>query len=153
MRNVAMPKLLFSSWSYWTDRGSLENISYPGIYALAITSDDLTGQKMSFDNIVYIGMSNSLSGIKGRLNQLNRSINGGRGHSGGNTIRDHLGEYSDWKNDLDLYVSICPIICDVKRRSIEDLKLMGAVSYMEYEAFSLFRSKNPALIKPKYNKQ
>ncbi|MCG3738005.1 hypothetical protein EXA16_16975 [Vibrio cincinnatiensis] len=153
MRDVTLPKLTFTKWYYWLDRANIENISFPGIYALAITSEDLTGKEVNLEKVVYIGMSNSKSGIRGRLNQLNRSINGGSGHSGGNTIRSQLGWYDKWRDGLDLYVAICPVICDVKKRTLSDLKLMGAVAYMEYEAFSLFKEKKPKIGKPKFNKQ
>lgn len=153
MRDVKLPELAFTKWCYWPDRANLENISFPGIYALAITAEDLTGKEVDFEKVVYIGMSNSQSGIRGRLNQLNSSINGGSGHSGGNTIKSQLSCYDKWQDGLDLYVAICPVIFDVKERTEANLKLMGAVTYMEYEAFSLFKAQNPKIGKPKFNKQ
>lgn len=98
-------------------------------------------------------MSNSLTGIKGRLSQLNQSISGGHGHSGGITIRKEMGNMQDWKDGLKLYVSVCPVICEVKKRTEHNLRLMGAVCYMEYEAFSMFMERNPTLKSPKFNTQ
>ncbi|WP_122033190.1 hypothetical protein [Aliivibrio sp. EL58] len=151
MRALEIPELKFGQWVYWADRDAIDNISFPGIYVLAITSEDLTNKPVEYSQVVYIGMSNSLSGVKGRLYQLNRSITGLSGHSGGNSIRKYHGVYDFWEDNLDLYVAVCPVICNVAKRSIKDLKLMGAVSYMEYEAFSLFKKYCPKQNKPKFN--
>lgn len=151
MRTIEIPKLEFGQWCHWSEIGQIANLNFPGVYALAITSEHLSGKSMKYNQVSYIGMSNSLAGIKGRLSQLNRSINGKFGHSGGRSIRNKYGVYIDWKANLYLYVSICPVICDVSKRSVKDLQLMGAVSYMEYEAFSLFRKKVPKKGIPEFN--
>lgn len=151
MRTIEIPKLKFSKWHYWADRTEITNINYPGIYLLAITNQNLTAKTAKYEHVSYIGMTNSISGLRGRLGQLHSSINGGTGHSGGNTIRRQLGLYEEWGNGLDLYVSVCPVICDTKERTPKDLQLMGAISYMEYEAFALFKNTCPKQEKPQYN--
>lgn len=118
---------------------------------LSITGQDLTGGKVIFKDVSYIGMTNSQAGLRGRWNQLNRSINGSSGHSGGNTIRKQLGVYDCWDNGLDLYVCALPVPCDIKRRSVKDLHLMGAICYLEYEAFIRFKRACPTVGLPEFN--
>lgn len=151
MRSIEIPELKFSKWHYWPDRGQLTEISFPGVYMLSITEQDLTGRVVRFKDVSYIGMTNSQAGLRGRWNQLNRSINGGSGHSGGNTIRKKLDVYDSWLNGLDLYVCALSVPCDVKRRSEKDLHLMGAVCYLEYEALLKFNSASPELGRPEFN--
>jgi hypothetical protein len=151
LRSIEIPELKFSRWHYWPDRGQLPGISSPGIYMLSVTEQDLSGKVVRFRDVSYIGMTNSQAGLRGRWNQLNRSINGWSGHSGGNSIRKTLGVYDSWKNGLDLYVCAASIPCDVKRRSAKDLHLMGAICYLEYEAFLKFKRACPELGSPEFN--
>lgn len=83
------PSLEFSKWMEWKDRNL---IKYPGIYMLAITNKNLENKEVDFEDVVYIGMSNSAKGLGGRWNQLERSINGKdpEAHSGGKTIYKEL---------------------------------------------------------------
>lgn len=151
LQKIEIPELHFSKWQYWPDRDRLNGISFPGVYMLAVTDKDLTGKVVRFKDVSYIGMTNSRAGLRGRWNQLSRSINGGTGHSGGNAIQKKLGVYDSWKDDLDLYVCALSVPCDVKRRSAKDLHLMGAVCYLEYAAFLQFQRACPKVGSPEFN--
>jgi len=37
-----MTKMKFSSWVRWNDRNKIEGIKNPGVYAIAITSKDIS---------------------------------------------------------------------------------------------------------------
>lgn len=73
----------FSSWFPWTSRNKIRGVKNPGIYVLAISGKDISNQPFSWrDEIVYIGMTNSSAGLKGRLQQFDNTINGKTGHGG-----------------------------------------------------------------------
>jgi hypothetical protein len=53
----------FTEWAHWPGRGKLPDLSYPGVYALAIAQDDLSGMPFSWMcQIVYVGMTNAKGG-------------------------------------------------------------------------------------------
>ena len=145
------PELKFSKWYKWEDRKTFPENDYPGVYMLAITDEDLSGKTPMFKDVSYIGMTNSYYGLYGRWGQFNRSINGGSGHSGGNTVYADLGNYKEWKKKR--FVCGVMVKCDVQKssRTPEDLIKMGWVAYMEMEAISLFKKKMGC--EPKYNKK
>lgn len=144
-----MKRLNLSKWHKWDDRANIKNVGYPGIYAIAITHKRISGCIIKYQDVVYIGMTNSEQGLKGRLNKFNNSIYDKSGHSGGNTVFSDLGHYNKWKNKK-LFVSVMPIECDTKRRYVQDLIQMGVVAYLEYRAFARFKELTGS-DKPKYN--
>lgn len=151
MRNIELPELSFSPWKHWAERKEIQNSEYPGIYLISISKKDLLGQYPEYKDVVYIGMTNSKQGLRGRWNQFHNSISGKRGHSGGNTVFKELGYYQEWKESL--YVSAMPIICNTVSPDENDLLKMGWVAYLEYEAFSQYYESENESNKPKYNKK
>ncbi|MDG9667068.1 hypothetical protein ONV78_04910 [Hahella sp. CR1] len=151
MRKVEIPELTFSDWCWWERRAEIGNIRYPGVYMLAISPIDLSGKPVSYDKVSYIGMTNAQAGLIGRWEQLNRSIHGKAGHSGGNSIFKKLGNYQTWKGGLDLYVCAMPVVCNVLAPTEKDLRLMGGVCYMEYEAFSIYKKFVNGSQRPEFN--
>lgn len=150
MSALTIPILEFTRWHRWENRNSIADSQYPGVYVLAITNQDLEGLEVEYDQVCYIGMSNSKKGLKGRWGQFAQAIKGNRGrHSGGDTTFRHLGPYNTWDNKL--FVAACPILCDPDNYSPVDIRNMGIVAYLEYEAFAQFSEKHPDLDKPKYN--
>ncbi len=145
---MEIPILKFSKWHKWCDKNDIENINYPGIYAIAITHKNLGGNKLEYKDVVYIGMTKSE--LKGRLGSFNSSINGKTGHSGGNAICKELGNYDEWEKNEKLFVAVMPIKCDTERRNSADLRKMGMVAALEYMAFARFQG-NTKLDKPEYN--
>jgi hypothetical protein len=69
--NWAMDAKRFSRWTLWDDRNELKSLKcpgVPGVYAIAISKDDLSGKRFSWiKEIKYVGMSNAVSGLRGRL--------------------------------------------------------------------------------------
>ena len=128
---------VFSTWMRWSERKVLAGLNYPGVYALAISPTDISGQAFSWQQeIVYIGMTNSKGGLKSRLQQFDNTIKGGDGHGGGHRVRFKHPDYA--KLTEQLYVSVCPEECDVASNSPSDLRVMGKVTSDEYECFALF---------------
>ena len=150
MTKVIIPELKFTPWQRWESRSSIENAKFPGVYVLAITEKELEGAEVEYKDVCYIGMSNSKKGLLGRWDQFRQAIKGVKGrHSGGDTVFRYLKDFDKWQYRL--YVAACPIACDIESRKPEDLRLMGIVAYLEYEAFAQFSEKHDELNKPKYN--
>ncbi|GAI07535.1 unnamed protein product, partial [marine sediment metagenome] len=85
--------------------------------------------------IIYIGMTNSKGGLKGRLRQFDNTICGkGNNHSGAKKVRD---KYKDYEKLIKcLYVAVYPFKCDVNSNAVEDLLIMGKVTEYEYICFA-----------------
>ena len=139
MRTISLPKLTFSPWYQWKNRSAYPLRDYPGVYLISITvKPDLEGRDPAFEDVVYIGMTNSRQGLKGRWQQFANAIGGKRGHSGGNTIFAHHGHYTTWQTYL--YVAAMGIRCNVHSPTAEDYLKMGWIAYLEYEAFAHYYS-------------
>ncbi|MBF0261212.1 MAG: hypothetical protein HQL97_05135 [Magnetococcales bacterium] len=156
----------FSAWCHFDTKDELENIQCPGIYALAISRHDMAGKYFSFrDNIVYFGMTNSINGLKGRLQQFNNTLTGRKGPGHGGAAR-FLFDYDDTDNlEQWLYVAIWPFFInsdlskkyesiqdpDEREKLVEDYRTLGKVAEAEYlviaEHIKLYGEV------PKYNNQ
>ena len=143
------PMLKFSKWFIWEDRKKFPNKTFPGVYMISITNRDLKRREPEYGDVVYIGETKSLKGLSGRWSQLNQAINGKGGHSGGNTIHSHLGNFNTWTKKL--FVCGMAVKCNVKKdtRTPNDLIIMGWIAFLEYEAMSNY--KNKINREPKYN--
>lgn len=151
MRRIAIPPLKFSRWHAWENRQNIAGCEYPGVYLVAITRRNLAGAAVEWKDVAYIGMTKSKGGLKARWSQFQNSIQGRDGHSGGWAIYNDLGNYAQWKQKL--FVAAMSVKCDPREQAPTDLKRMGWVSYLEYEAFSLFCRRFPKIGKPRYNTQ
>ncbi len=138
----------FSKWVKWENRNKLNNIKFPSIYIIAISAKNLEGKKFNWiQEINYIGMTNSVAGLKGRLKQFDNTIMGKIGHGGADRFRY---EYNNYDNLVkNLYVSIRYFECDVKSNKPKDLKIMGKVAKFEYDCFAEYVQKFKLL--PKFN--
>lgn len=127
----------FTNWIRWADRSDLKDIAYPGVYAIAISKNDMSGVSFSWiPDIVYIGMSNAIGGLKSRLYQFDITIKGGKGHGGASRFRFKHPNYQALNRKL--YVSVRPFPCDVTTEGPGDLRVMGDVTKYEYECFALY---------------
>ncbi len=138
----------FSPWKNWLARESLIDIRFPGVYALAISTDDLSDRQFTWQpQIVYFGMTNSISGLKGRLKQFDNTINGKTGHGGADRFRHDFSQAKELHSRL--YVAVLPYECDIRSNTPADLITMGSVAKAEYECFAQFSKLFGRL--PKYN--
>ena len=127
----------FSNWYRWEHRNTLDNVKFPGIYILAISDTDITGSDFSWiPSIVYIGMTNSISGLKGRLKQFDNTIVGKTGHGGADRFLYKHQDYDELV--LKLFVAVSTFPCKVKSNQPDDLETMGLVAKFEYDCFAEF---------------
>ncbi len=132
-----MHEKLFSKWASWqTRKKSLCNLEYPGVYAIAYSQRDLSGKKFSWiKNIIYIGMTNAVSGLDGRLDAFDMTISGKRLlHGGADRVRYKHQNYV--KLAKNMYVAIAHFKCDAKSWKPSNLKKRGDVAKFEYLCFA-----------------
>jgi hypothetical protein len=122
----------------------INNGNFPGVYLLAYSKEDLEDQILSPTQIYYVGMSNSIGGVKSRLKQFqvslkdNVAIRGKTLHSAGNRFKysDPFRSYkhADISNPFKFYVTIKTFPCTVKKdlRTSKDLQIMGEICRLEY---------------------
>lgn len=141
---------LFSRWAHWNSRDELKGLQFPvpGVYALAISNHDLSGKAFSWiEQIVYVGMSNAISGLRGRLKQFDNTIVGKTGHGGAERFRYDFPSHD--KLVPLLYVAVAPFECKVTSNAPSDLRVMGDVAKAEYECWAQFVTIFKRL--PRYN--
>ena len=123
----------FTVWAKWNNRNNLDQITYPGVYAIALLeTKDISGQKFEFrEEIIYIGMTNSRGGLQSRLRQFDNTIThpNRQEHSAAQRVINTHQENKDLKNQL--YVSISPFKCDVIANQPDDIRTMGDVNQWE----------------------
>lgn len=129
----------FSNWVKFDHRDLLRNTNYPGVYAIAISRTNIAGRRFGWvKEICYIGFTNGVSGLRGRLNAFNNTLRNksGPGHGGAERF---LGKYRNG-NSLarKLYVAVCPFECNVSSNLPRDLRIMGDVVRAEYLAFAKY---------------
>lgn len=153
-----MDEKRFSLWTRWDARNQIEGIKCPGIYALAISFENLSGKQFSWiKEIAYFGMTNAISGLKGRLQQFHYTITGKTGHGGADRFLNDYPEYEPLVKKL--YVATAPFNCNVTSNAPDALRVMGDVAKAEYECFAKFSeifnelpAYNDKKKSPKFNK-
>ena len=127
----------FSNWVSWSKKASLAGIEYPGVYCIAISDSSLDGVEFSwFKDIAYIGMTNSIKGLAGRLRQFERTLHGSSGHGGADRVRYVHSDFEVLAPRL--YVSVQPIHCNSKDPKAIDYRAMGRVAQLEYDCFASY---------------
>ena len=138
----------FSIWARWLKRNSLDDIKFPGVYAIALSDKNINGTAFSWrPEIIYVGMTNAKGGLKFRLYQFDNTIKGKDGHGGGLRVRFKYPNYEDLAPQL--YVSVCPYECNVKPDCPTALRIMGEVKKQENECLAIFVEKFNQL--PEFN--
>lgn len=138
----------FSNWLLWQNRNELKYLHYPGVYAIRISLRNIANRKFSWHKeIVYIGMTNGISGLKGRLKAFDNTIKGKRGHGGADRFRYKHQSYPRLVKKL--YVSVAPFKADVTSIIPKDLIVMGNVAKFEYQCFAQYVVKHNDL--PEFN--
>jgi hypothetical protein len=127
----------FSSWRSWPRRDEASGVEYPGVYALAYSARNIAGKPFSWrKEIIYVGMTNAVSGLKGRLTQFDNTISGKTGHGGADRVRFKHRNYG--KLVQNLFVAVVPFKCDATSNEPRDLRKMGEVAKFEYSCFAHF---------------
>lgn len=127
----------FSVWRQWHQRNSLAGLASPGVYAIAHTPDAIAASPFTWrEDIIYVGMTNSAAGLKGRLKQFDNTIIGKTGHGGADRVRYKHRDYGVLCERL--FVATVAFACDVRSNSPTDLRIMGDVAQFEFLCFAHF---------------
>lgn len=131
----------FTPWRPWRARTELGELQCPGVYAVARTQDDIAGTQFEVcEPIVYFGMTNSVAGLVGRLQQFDDTIRGRRlTHGGADRVRHRFPGYAHLT--LRLYVAVARFPCDPGSGLPADLRKMGDVARFEYLCFAEYVEK------------
>jgi hypothetical protein len=139
----------FSKWVRFDERKKLEQLKYPGIYAIAYSNEDISGKDFDWiKEIVYIGMSFKRN-LRIRLEEFYKTINLKSGqHDPAKRFCFNLdNEDENWREKL--CVSVMPIPCDVRSNSPKDLICMGEIEKQEYVCFAKYVRKHKEM--PRFN--
>ena len=138
----------FSAWSRWIERGDLQHSGSPGVYVIARCRSSLRGKKFSWRrDIIYVGMTNGISGLAGRLNQFDSTLAGRLAHGGADRVRF---KYRNYRRLVPyLFVSVVPFKCDPRSNLPADLKRMGDVARFEFLCLAEFATRYARL--PPFN--
>lgn len=147
----------FSHWRLWRQRNELQDLEFPGVYVVARTTLDLSGRPFSWGKeIIYVGVTNAATGLRGRLKQFDNTIIGKTGHGGADRLRYKFKNYKRLVNKL--YVAVAPFKCDPLSGLPKDLRKMGDVVKFEYscwaeyvEIFGVLPEFNNKKDSPKYS--
>jgi hypothetical protein len=138
----------FSGWQSWRMRNELSAVEFPGVYAVARSYVNLSGRAFSWrKEIIYVGMTNSASGLKSRLKQFDNTIVGKTGHGGADRVRYKFQNYKTLAAKL--YVAVVPFRCDPESNLPKDLRVMGNVVRFEYSCLAEYVERFEQL--PKFN--
>lgn len=141
----------FSNWQQWSTRNKLgEILRYPSVYVVRFNPEK-SEENTPFDwteDIIYVGMTNSIAGLKGRLGQFDGTMRTSRvTHGGADRVRLKYQDYNHFVRSA--YVSVCHIACEVTSDRPEDLRLMGKVVELEYLALAKYAERFGRL--PEFN--
>lgn len=139
-------ELISKKWVRLEKPDELDKCRFPGVYILSYSNLDLESKTIDIKDIYYVGMSNSLGGVKQRLKQFIRAIETGKSHSGGNRFFDKVNNktpYSELKSSKKFFVQSLSLTCEVdkNKRKPEDLIKMGEVAKFEYEVLAYIKDK------------
>jgi len=135
--STLMNEVRFSKWCRWNEREDLEGLHFPGVYVIAYSAKAMAGRRFSWRReIIYIGMTNAVSGLKGRLKQFDNTVRGKQGHGGADRVRYKHPEYDQLARRL--YVCTAPFRADVTSNQPSDLRVMGEVAKFEYSCLARF---------------
>ncbi|MES1181953.1 MAG: hypothetical protein ABUL44_04070 [Flavobacterium sp.] len=164
-------KILEKEWKFFPtlpgDSIDIEDGHQPGVYLIARTNDsEITKRKVKdrLEDIFYVGMSNSLKGVAGRLNQFKNAIEKGKGHSGGNRFFKD-GKYCNGVpfskfepksgKKEEFYVVSLTFKCIVSKesRKVEHLEIMGEICCLEYYLLAHIKHNRKDNQEPELNKK
>lgn len=128
----------FSVWKQWTQRGQLLGLEFPGVYVIAVSGARLHDKPFSWrSDIAYVGMTNAVAGLTGRLRQFDLTISGRRlAHGGADRVRKAYDRYAHLLPRL--FVAVHPVKCNVTSGAVRDLLLMGRVARFEFQCLARY---------------
>lgn len=141
----------FSKWKRWSNKRALKSLKFPGIYVIAKSNKNIENKRFDFiREIIYIGMTNSKSGLQNRLKQFEDTLDKKReNHGGAQRVRFKYPNSPQLKKNL--YVSVNSFPCDASSNRVKDLLIMGKVVECEYICFAEYVRRFNKL--PEFNDQ
>ena len=129
-------ELRFSSWYHWKSRNDYPGIAFPGIYVVLISEANVAGQPFSInDDVIYVGMTNAVAGLRGRLSQFDNTIAQRHcQHGGADRVLYKHQDYASLVSKL--YVALWHVECTPAAETPMDLRAMGKICNAEYEVMA-----------------
>lgn len=139
-------ELINKNWMKLENYKNLESCKYPGVYILAYTDKDLLNKRIKIEDIFYVGMSNSLGGVKQRISQFINGIEKYKSHSAGmRFFKEYMNNnsFSKNKSKKSFYIASLTLPCEVSKdkRTDKDLRKMGEVAKFEYDVLAHIKEK------------
>jgi len=140
-------RLLAKSWSNLADdiqRSAI--VTFPGVYVLAYSGNNLCGKRIDLRDVLYVGMTNARGGIRQRLKQFVCGIEKNTSHSAGRrffTENSNATPHSLVGTRKKFFYACVEIHCNVNKsqRKASDLRKMGDVAKLEYSVLALVKEK------------
>jgi len=140
-----------TKWVSWKNRNSIPHRNQPAIYFIAYVDQNIEGQDFTYrEEIIYIGMTISKSGLKGRLDQFEKAMYGSeKVHGGAERVRF---KYSNAKSFFDnAFVSACIFELSKNGNTADDWRIKGDCVGHEYKSFADYIDQHKKL--PEFNDQ
>jgi hypothetical protein len=98
--------------------------------------------------IIYVGMTNGVSGLAGRLKQFDATIKAGPPrHGGADRMKRRHPDYR--KLTPSLYLALAPFDCNPRTNRHRDLQMMGEVAKFDYSCLAEYEKAHGCL--PEFN--
>ena len=138
-----------TKWYKWKDRNKIENRNQPAVYFIAHSNEDISGNEFSMrKEIVYIGMTISKNGLKGRLDQFENTMKGlFRTHGGAERVMFKHTNYRDFFEKAYISAKIFPL--SISRDTPNDWRVKGDCAGHEYKSFADYKEEFKEL--PEFN--
>ena len=138
-----------TKWIPWKKRETIFKKNQPAIYYIAHLNQNIEDNDFSYiEEIVYIGMTISKSGLKGRLDQFEKAMYGSNGvHGGAERVRfKHNVAGSFFEN---AYISACIFELSNEKNTSNDWRIKGDCVGHEYKSFAEYLDQHKKL--PEFN--
>ena len=140
---------IYTKWIPWNQRNNIKKKNQPAVYYIAYSEANIEGKDFSYiEEIVYIGMTISNKGLKGRLDQFEKAMRGSDGvHGGAERVRfKHKDPDEFFKNT---YVSACIFELSEEKNTSKDWSIKGDCVGHEYKSFAEYLDNHNKL--PEFN--
>jgi hypothetical protein len=144
-------KMRYTKWFKWIDRIQIEDINQPAVYYIANSKNNISGQDFSYlEDIIYIGMTISKKGLKGRLDQFDAAMKGKNNiHGGADRVKFKHKNAITFFNDT--YIAACIFKLSNSRETPTDWNIKGDCVGHEYKSFAKYLKTFKRL--PEFNDQ
>lgn len=125
-----------TKWYKWNDRNRIKDKNQPAIYYIAYSKNNISNKKFKYvREIIYIGMTISNLGLKGRLDQFENAMKGkDGGHGGAQRVRFKYNNYDKFLKNA--YLSARIFKLSKNRNTANDWRIKGACVCHEYKSFA-----------------